>query len=1003
MRKKLYRLIAMMLVATMALSSVIVVNAEGNTTATTSEGVTSQTANPADTDEHYREAIGFLAYLEIFQGDENGDMKPEETITRAEIAAIILREMNVLTMSTYNDTFSDVDTSHWAADVIQTAYDNGIINGYDDGTFGPDDDVTYEQAVKMIVCAVNYGTYALAYGEYPSGYLYLADQKDILDHIDGKIGESVSRRTVAKLVYNSLTIDYPVVDGYKDNSVQYNVIKGITILSEKRDIYYKDGIITAAPGKSWDLSKDLLPNQIAIEDEVMQSEIENAEQYVAEYARVFYREDDDLNTAVYVIPLSSKTKSIVLNADEIEDIVTGYEGGTPSITYYKNNTSRKEIDLVNQPIIVYNDQPFTMYNYNSLNLSGVSFDEFITPVDGSVRAVDFTQDGDYDILFVENYETSVVKIATTKRIQIEYPISIATNNMLELDTQENDDLTVTVIRDGEECALKDLKEGDVISVRANANFSDSEYTGSKRITIEASLDYIDGTVTGVTGEAGDYYATIDDTEYKVLDSVITDVQNSMGSKGKFYLNKFGTISFVESGAIGGLSSGEKYGWLINVYTSNSGEESYARLYTSDGEVAELPLASAVDFWAADATTNRQATASEIDALIDGTSSGFLNCKATDVSGQVSIRLCKFRTNSKNEIIKLYLAVDESTVSETSNAVRVATKDHKDSVTRGGLFDGRYYIREGVPQMTVPLSADGMRDAANYGYRIAGTSEFSSTAGENGLGYNCFFADVSDAAPGVMIKMVKSVTEAMDVTEYVTADDNPVILISSIGTGVDEDGDTTYIINGYREGEKVRYVTAKNVLVAQVNETPRLSKEYYSTTTIWTKDSAVKLTDVLHPGDICGIDGSASSAGIILRMVDTTGLAKHWAIDKADLSTVPAGQFKYDEMFSPTRDRVIFGQVTDIRTSPIVQYDITVSGSDAASSDEDNVTTTGATTISIGITNIDRPVQYIYISKSGSITVEKEVSDAYEVEVDDYVFIRNFKNDAEREMYVIRYE
>ncbi|MBQ8301411.1 MAG: S-layer homology domain-containing protein, partial [Clostridia bacterium] len=180
MSKKFIQIIAMMLITSMLAGTGMIAYAQESA---------SQQTQTAENDELYQEAIGFLNYLGIFYGDENGDMKPEDTITRAEISAIILREMNVTSKATYNGIFTDVDSSHWAADDIQTAYENGIISGYGDGTFGPDDDVTYEQAVKMVVCAINWGPFAAAYGEYPIGYLHIADEQDIMDNASGKVGE----------------------------------------------------------------------------------------------------------------------------------------------------------------------------------------------------------------------------------------------------------------------------------------------------------------------------------------------------------------------------------------------------------------------------------------------------------------------------------------------------------------------------------------------------------------------------------------------------------------------------------------------------------------------------------------------------------------------------------------------------------------------------------------------------------------------------------------------
>lgn len=1010
MKKKLNRLIALFLMSTIAAGSGFTAVAAEDTT----EAAENETVNTAENDRWYQEAIGFLAYLGIFTGDENGNMNPESDVTRAEIAAIILREMNITDMNTYNDTFSDVDDGHWAADIIQTAYDNGIINGYDDGTFGPDEDVTYEQAVKMVMCAINYEDYAKPYGGYPDGYLKIANDEDITDHVSGKVGEAITRRNIAKLVYNSLTAPYPVATGVSSGNIEYTKSSDVTILSELRDMYYLEGTITAAPGKSIDLSMEIKQQQIGFEGQLIDSEIQNPEQYVAQYVRLFYYDPDGHGsdrTAVYAVPLTNKTEEITVNAKDIDEITTGYTGSDVSQIVYcpeSNSSKTKKIKLTEQPIIVYNDQPFTLAHFSLLGASNsdgsaMSFDEFITPEEGSVRAVDFGKDGTYDILFVESYETSVVKLATALRLQLDYPISVG--SILKLDTSSDSSLNVTVIRDEEPATLRDLKEGDVVSIRMNANFTDDMYTGDKYITIDASFDYFDGTVNSINSDENGYHAVIDGKEYDIVDNedVFDDVKALLNSTGKFYINKFGTIANVDGKITGGLGSGEKYGWLVNVFSDGSEEDVVARIYTQDGTMEDIPVAGKVDYWAPDASSNVQVTAAEIDALINNTAEGskyFVNCTAIDETEKVSIRICKYKTNSSGQLNRLYIAVDENTVSEKSGAVRVVTTDFKESHQSSGLFAGKYVIENSIPQMTVPLSYSDMSDIDNYGYRMINSSEFSKTVGENELGYNCFFVDVSDYAPGIVIRMQKSITESMSIDEYSTADDNPVIVVSSINEAVNDNDDIVYIIKGYRDGKAVEYTTARNVIAAQVTPTVRKDKETYDTVTLWTQDSDEKLTDIIHPGDICGIDGSMSNVGVVLRMVDARGLADHLVGGGAP-GTVQSGQFRFDELFSPTRDRVIFGYVTDTATTPIVQYTIAVDGSESADDDGD-VASDGSTLVTVGVADLSRAVYFVNISKSGKITVDKDVSDAFEVEPGDYVFMRSFKDDASRELYVIRY-
>jgi large subunit ribosomal protein L29 len=88
--------------------------------------------------------------------------------------------------------FTDVSGMNDDAIFITLAKAMGIINGNGDNTFAPDDFLTYDQAVKMIVCIIGYGEqYAEEKGGYPAGYIAVADDFGITKGMsfqgDGKI------------------------------------------------------------------------------------------------------------------------------------------------------------------------------------------------------------------------------------------------------------------------------------------------------------------------------------------------------------------------------------------------------------------------------------------------------------------------------------------------------------------------------------------------------------------------------------------------------------------------------------------------------------------------------------------------------------------------------------------------------------------------------------------------------------------------------------------------
>jgi len=131
-----------------------------------------------DTDRN-AQAITVLNKLGIINGYDDGTFKPNNNVTRAEFTAMLLRTRgmgSVGSTSLENPPFPDVTTSDvsWAIGNIRTAREMSIINGYDDGTFKPNNNVLYEEAVKMIVCALGYGEMGAEGAFWYSRYLMTA-------------------------------------------------------------------------------------------------------------------------------------------------------------------------------------------------------------------------------------------------------------------------------------------------------------------------------------------------------------------------------------------------------------------------------------------------------------------------------------------------------------------------------------------------------------------------------------------------------------------------------------------------------------------------------------------------------------------------------------------------------------------------------------------------------------------------------------------------------------
>lgn len=179
----------------------------------------------ADVDGHWaQDAVNDMASRKVISGYADGTYNPEGKITRAEFAAIIVRALG-LKPDTEASGFSDVSESDWNCGYIETSKKYGLIAGYPDGMFGPNDTITREQAVTIIARAMKItGLEAslseretsVLLGAYSDGPLvsdYAVDgiaaclQTGIVSGIDGSTlapQDNVSRAEVAVMVQRLL-------------------------------------------------------------------------------------------------------------------------------------------------------------------------------------------------------------------------------------------------------------------------------------------------------------------------------------------------------------------------------------------------------------------------------------------------------------------------------------------------------------------------------------------------------------------------------------------------------------------------------------------------------------------------------------------------------------------------------------------------------------------------------------------------------------------------------
>lgn len=99
------------------------------------------------------EAIEYLDQHAIINGYDDGTFGPDNLVNRAEATKIIVGAYDISHEGTYEEKFPDVPDDQWFFPYVMGANKAGIISGYDDGTYKPGDNVNLAELLKIVVLA----------------------------------------------------------------------------------------------------------------------------------------------------------------------------------------------------------------------------------------------------------------------------------------------------------------------------------------------------------------------------------------------------------------------------------------------------------------------------------------------------------------------------------------------------------------------------------------------------------------------------------------------------------------------------------------------------------------------------------------------------------------------------------------------------------------------------------------------------------------------------------
>ena len=213
------KVLSLVLCVAMLLS--VMVMGTGAVTLTDSEDISPQ----------YREAAEVLTGMGIINGYEDDSFKPQQSITRAEVAAMIYRvatgdvEDEKADINAGAKIFTDVDPDDWYAGYVNYCGDAEYIKGFEDDSFRADENVTGYQVLAMILRAVGYDKNNEFTGtNWTINVASTAMQEGLLKNVDGSVDLSApaTRELVAEFIFRAIhpnveTVHYvPAAGIYRD-------------------------------------------------------------------------------------------------------------------------------------------------------------------------------------------------------------------------------------------------------------------------------------------------------------------------------------------------------------------------------------------------------------------------------------------------------------------------------------------------------------------------------------------------------------------------------------------------------------------------------------------------------------------------------------------------------------------------------------------------------------------------------------------------------------------
>ncbi len=601
----------------------------------------------------YEEAAKVLGAFEIMVGDAGtGMFRPNDPIKRSEVTkvAVALKGLSSVANSSTQTKFPDVEKGHWATGYINVGTTEGLIIGDDTGRFRPDDNITYSEAITILVRALGYEPQAQSKGGFPTGYLVSGNSMGLTTGVavaQARSSRPVSRGQIAQLAYNALNINLMEQVGF-GSGAKYEITDE-TLLTSRLDAKLVEGKVTAVGSSSLEGS-GVDKGQIEIDGKVYKTGKADVRNVLGLYVDAYITDKSsskDNNTALAIVPSQGKNDITTISADDIAEITSSASG--KEISYIKGSKKYK-ISIPQNSLIVYNGKSSDMDALKAIK-------------SGSIMVAD----DDKKTVFINETENYVVDevIASSDRIIDKYGKS-----PLTLD-KEDEKLTFVLEKDNKITDISALKEWDVITLTMSKDKS----------VIYGTV--INNPVEGKITEIDDEYVYVGDRKLKV--SISYPEKLEIDDEGIFYLDQEGKIAAFDEGK----ALDRSYAYISDMGTkSGLNQKLELEIFDAQGKLSRVTAASKV--------------------LVDGKSYTTVQTIQSAIGGKGQLVSVKF--NSKGELSEVTKST-EGEIDEDKFVLNLSEDDVVYNAKTSKLLASGMEIRVGADTIVFDLPAGG--DSEDY--------------------------------------------------------------------------------------------------------------------------------------------------------------------------------------------------------------------------------------------------------------------------------------------------